>query len=101
MGCLLCTEDRIAVVTVCAGPLARGLGALYVPWYVHPTLAYFPHCVSGLHRSDKDIIKAAEFVAAVDNNKPLVNAVAGTVWFGIVAAFAYRIGTVGGTPPGT
>ena len=95
--------------------------------------------------SDESIIKAADFVASVDANKPLINvrparlararrpsplrawcggpramprrrrrlppqralyppppqAAAGVVWFGIIGAFAYRIGTVGATPPGT
>ena len=52
-------------------------------------------------QSDKDIIGAADLVATLDANKPLIRAVAGFVWLSIIAAFAYRIGTVGAVPPGT
>ena len=52
-------------------------------------------------QSDAEIIKAADFVATLDANKPIINAVAGAVWFSIIGAFAYRIGTVGASPPGT
>uniref|UniRef100_A0A6V4TKD7 PSI-F n=1 Tax=Prymnesium polylepis TaxID=72548 RepID=A0A6V4TKD7_9EUKA len=51
-------------------------------------------------QSDEEIIKAANLVETLENNKPIINAVAGVVWFGIIGAFVYRIGTVGATPPG-
>lgn len=45
--------------------------------------------------SDESIIKAADFVATLDANKPIIRAVAGAVWFGIIGAVAYRINVVG------
>ena len=51
--------------------------------------------------SDESIIKAANFVESVENNKPLITAASGLLYASILGAFAYRIGTVGATPPGT
>ena len=51
--------------------------------------------------SDESIIKAANFVESVENNKPLISAASGLVFASIIGAFAYRIGSVGACPPGT
>ena len=51
--------------------------------------------------SDEAIIKAANFVESVENNRPLITAASGLLYASIIGAFAYRIGTVGATPPGT
>ena len=51
--------------------------------------------------SDESIIKAANFVESVENNKPLITAASGLVYAAILGSFAYRIGTVGACPPGT
>lgn len=51
--------------------------------------------------TDESIIKAAELVATLDANKPIIRAIAGAVWFGIIGAVAYRINVVGAVPPGT
>ena len=52
-------------------------------------------------QSNEDIVDAANLVETLENNKPIINAIAGVVWFGILGAFAYRIGTAGGCPPGS
>ena len=51
--------------------------------------------------SDESIIKAANFVESVENNKPLITAASGLLYASIIGSFAYRIGTVGACPPGT
>jgi hypothetical protein len=50
-------------------------------------------------QSDDDIVKAADLVASLDANKGTINAVAGLFFFSIVASVAYRIGSVGASPP--
>lgn len=35
-------------------------------------------------------------MATLEANKPLIGALAGLVWFGIIGAVAFRIGTVNG-----
>ena len=50
-------------------------------------------------QSDDDIIGAANLVATLDENKAVINAVAGAFLLSIVGSVAYRIGEVGATPP--
>jgi len=49
-----------------------------------------------LKQSDKDILDAAELVATLEDNKPIINAIAGVLLLAIVASLVYRIGTVNG-----
>jgi hypothetical protein len=53
-----------------------------------------------LKQSDKQILDAANLVETLDKNKPIIQALAGAVWIGILLAVGTRIGTVGATPPG-
>eukprot|EP00316_Scyphosphaera_apsteinii_P021751 CAMPEP_0119310686 /NCGR_PEP_ID=MMETSP1333-20130426/19713_1 /TAXON_ID=418940 /ORGANISM="Scyphosphaera apsteinii, Strain RCC1455" /LENGTH=176 /DNA_ID=CAMNT_0007314909 /DNA_START=159 /DNA_END=689 /DNA_ORIENTATION=+ len=56
---------------------------------------------AGLEKqTNEDIIKAAQLVETLDNNKGVINAISGAVLFSIVGSFIYRIVTVGATPPG-
>ncbi|KAL3925877.1 MAG: hypothetical protein SGPRY_003546 [Prymnesium sp.] len=52
-------------------------------------------------QSDEDIENAANFVDTLQKNKPIVNAVAVTLWLSVAGSILYRISSVGGTPPGT
>jgi len=49
-----------------------------------------------LTQSDKEILDAAELVATLEANKPLIGAVSGAILAGVVASLAYRISTVNG-----
>ena len=51
--------------------------------------------------SDEAIINAANFVESVENNRPLITAASGLFFASIIGSVAYRIGTVGASPPGT
>jgi hypothetical protein len=50
--------------------------------------------------SDESILKAADLVDSLEANKETINAVAGVFFLSIIGSVAYRIGTVGATPPG-
>ena len=49
-----------------------------------------------LKQSDEEIVKAADLVATLEANKPLISAVSGAFLLSIVLSVGFRIGVVNG-----